>query len=63
MSQEQEQEEEQEEPHLNFTLQEVFTGLYIRERERVGVWRVSGRCLEGFWKLSGRCLEGVWKVS
>ena len=28
-----------------------------------GVWKVSGRCLEGVWKVSGRCLEGIWKVS
>ena len=47
----------------NFTLQEGFTGLYIREGERVGVRRVSGRYLEGVWRVSGRCLEGVWKVS
>ena len=46
----------------NFTLQEGFTGLYIREGERVGVRKVSGRCLEGIWKVSGRYLKGVWKV-
>ena len=46
----------------NFTLQEGFTGLYIREGERVGVRKVSGRCLEGIWKVSGRYLDGVWKV-
>ena len=28
----------------------------------LGVWRVSGECLEDVWKV-GRCLEGVWKVS
>ena len=28
----------------------------------LGVWRVSGECLEDVWKV-GRCLEGVWRVS
>ena len=46
----------------NFTLQEGIIGLYLREGERVGSRKVSGRCLEGVWKVSGRCLEGVWKV-
>ena len=31
--------------------------------ERVGVRKVSGRCLEGVWRVSGNCLEGVWNVS
>ena len=29
----------------------------------VGVWRVSGMCLEGVLRVSGRCLEGVLIVS
>ena len=29
----------------------------------VGVWRVSGGCLEGVWKVSETCLVSVWKVS
>ena len=33
------------------------------EGERLGVWKGSGRCLEGVWKISGGCLDGVWKVS
>ena len=35
-----------------------------------GIWRLSGRCLEGvrrvlegIWRLLGGCLEGSWKVS
>ena len=47
----------------DFTLQEGSIGLYLREGEKVGVWKVSGRYLEGVSKVSGRCLEGVWKVS
>ena len=31
----------------NFTLQEGIIGLYLREGERVGSRKVSGRCLEG----------------
>ena len=55
MSQEQEQKEqeqkEQEEPHL--TLQKGSTGVYLRERERIGIRKLSGGCLEGVWKVSG----------
>ena len=38
------------------------TGLLFVEGKRLGIWKISGGCLDGVWKVSGRCLEGVWKV-
>ena len=32
-------------------------------RVTVGVWSVSGGCLEGVWRVSAGCLWGVWGVS
>ena len=50
-------------PPPNLNLQNCTTGVFFGEGNSLGVWKVSGRCLEGVWKVSGRCLEGVLKVS
>ena len=37
----------------NLTLQNWYIGLYLRDGERMGVWKVFGGCLEGVWKVFG----------
>ena len=44
MSQQEQEEQEEQEPHLILPYRK---GLYLREGEKVGVWKVSGGCLEG----------------